>query len=290
MAEELRDWDIVSGVGITALGVAAARALEASRREPLVRDPFAADFVHAAESPVPMPTSLDEAPTDQPVWDFMALFMGLRSRFLDEYFADVQGSGLTQVVILASGLDTRAFRLPWDEGTTVYEIDQPRVLEFKDRVLAGRDARPGCERHVVPVDLRDDWRSALLETGFDPAQPTAWLAEGLMMYLPDDAADRLLTTVDELSAPESAIAVEYTHDMQSILADSSELSLANELGIDFSTLLPDVHLDPNARLAELGWAVADLTARELGERYERTLPADIESFVDKGHYLTARKA
>lgn len=294
MPNELQDWDIVSGVGITALGVAAARAVETSRADGLVRDPYAADFVRAARSSVPMPTRIEDADAEEIGWATMSQFMGLRSRFLDDYLRDSQvagdnDAGVRQVVILAAGLDSRAYRLPWTEGTTVYEVDQPRVLEFKDEVLADSGAEPACVRRAVHIDLRDDWATALRESGFDPKQPTAWLAEGLIMYLPSDAAERLLTTVHELSALGSTIAVEYMVGIHSVLADSTEASMSQEMGIDILSLISDEEYDPNARLRELGWTVEESTAAQLAERYGRTLDGEFAQFATNGRYLTARK-
>ncbi|HWD78188.1 MAG TPA: SAM-dependent methyltransferase, partial [Kribbella sp.] len=118
------------------------------------------------------------------------------------------GSGIGQVVILASGLDSRAYRLAWPAGTVVYELDQPGVIDFKTRTLADLGAEPTADRRVVAADLRDDWPSAMRAAGFDPAVPTAWSAEGLLGYLPPDAQDRLLDTITELSPPGSRLATE----------------------------------------------------------------------------------
>ena len=130
--------------------------------------------------------------------------MAVRTKFFDEFFIDATTSGIKQAVILASGLDARAYRLPWPDGTTVYEIDQPQVIEFKSRTLAELGAQPTAYRRTVAVDLRDDWPAALQAAGFDPGQPSAWSAEGLLGYLPPDAQDRLLDTITELSAPGAA--------------------------------------------------------------------------------------
>lgn len=295
MVYELRDWDVVSGVGITALGVAAARAVETSRSDALVRDPYAADFIHSAESPVPMPARAEDVTDDDDRWSLISIFLGLRSRFLDEYLlgscgTDEGSPGARQVVVLAAGLDSRAFRLSWPEDTTVYEVDQPRVLEFKDDVLARRGAEPGCTRRVVPIDLRDDWAEALRGSGFDPAVPTCWLAEGLMPYLPEDAAERLLSTVHELSAQGSTVAVEYLPGVLSALADSPAAAMSAGMGVDLASLLSDTDYDPNARLSELGWDVEEVTAAQLADRYGRTFgDEDVAALAGKGRYVTARK-
>ena len=212
MDPEPAGWDIVSGVGVTALGAAAMRAMEGHHAEPLVRDPYAAAFVEAAASQLPgrMAVTPEEAAADPEFpWSGMAHYVAVRSRFFDDFFAAAAGAGLRQAVILAAGLDTRAFRLDWMPGATVYEIDAPMVLAFKDSVLAGQGAAARCDRRTVTADLRADWPAAVREAGFDPAVPTAWLAEGLFPYLTDEAIDDLLGQVHELSAPGSRITADH---------------------------------------------------------------------------------
>ena len=148
------------------------------------------------------------APESTGAMSRMADNMAVRTKFFDEFFLDATKAGIKQVVILASGLDSRAYRLAWPAQTVVYEIDQPQVIEFKTRALAELGAEPTTERRVVAIDLRDDWPTALRTAGFDPSQPTAWSAEGLLGYLPPEAQDRLLDTITELSAPGSRLATE----------------------------------------------------------------------------------
>src|SRR5438067_10027595 len=286
MTEELRDWDIVSGVGITALAVAASRAIETSRPEPLARDPFAAAFVEAANPPEPMPTRVDAIPPGDRLWTQMSMSMALRSRFFDDYYADSWRSGVRQFVIVAAGLDCRAFRLDWPADAVIFEVDLPRVLEFKDRVLAGLGARAKCERHTVAADLRDDWPAALAAAGFDPARPTGWLAEGLMPYLPEDAAERLIDTVHRLSAPGSTIAIEHMDNPKSTLDDPRTRAIQEEYDVDLGMLFADVaHSDPEGQLAALGWQVTGAFAGELAERYGRSLEgAFAEEFAEKSRY------
>ena len=138
----------------------------------------------------------------------MRNYQAVRTHFFDAYFAAAAEAGIRQIVILASGLDSRAYRLEWPSGTVVFEIDQPKVLEYKAATLAAHGAQPSATRHEVAIDLRFDWPAALKAAGFDPAKPTAWLAEGLLMYLPSDAQDRLFEQVTALSAPGSRIAAE----------------------------------------------------------------------------------
>ncbi|MGW3992521.1 SAM-dependent methyltransferase [Amycolatopsis sp. NPDC004772] len=198
-------WDLASSVGATATMAAAARAM-ATRADPaLIDDRFAEPLVRAVGVDLLTRLASGEAAPGElvaPVWIDVAK---VRTKFYDEFFRE---AGLTQAVILASGLDSRAYRLPWPAGTVVYEIDRPEVLEFKTRTLAGLGAEPTADRRVVPADLREDWPAALRAAGFDPARPTAWSAEGLLGYLPPEAQDRLLDTITGLSAPGSRVATE----------------------------------------------------------------------------------
>jgi methyltransferase (TIGR00027 family) len=217
-------WDLASSVGATATMVAAARAMASKADDALIDDPFAeplvlavgVDFFTRLVTGELRPEDLD-SDSESVGMQRMTDNMAVRTKFFDEFFLDATGGGnsteatgggIRQAVILASGLDSRAYRLAWPAGTTVYEIDQPDVIEFKTRTLAELGAEPTAERRTVAMDLRYDWPSALIEEGFDPNQPTAWSAEGLLGYLPPDAQDRLLDTITELSAPGSRVAVE----------------------------------------------------------------------------------
>ncbi|OSC42149.1 class I SAM-dependent methyltransferase [Mycobacterium decipiens] len=210
-------WDIKTSVGTTAVMVAAARAVETERPDPLIRDPYAKLLVSNAGVGAILEALLDpsmvakvaaiDAETGAVV-QFMRSYQAVRTHFFDTYFADAVADGIRQVVILASGLDSRAYRLDWPAGTIVYEIDQPKVLAYKSATLAENGVTPSADRRAVPVDLRQDWPTALRDAGFDPAAPTAWLAEGLLMYLPADAQDRLFTQVGAVSVAGSRIAAE----------------------------------------------------------------------------------
>jgi len=264
------DWDIVTGVGITALGVAAGRAIETHRRGGLVADPYAEVFVRAAQPPLPMPTRPEEATDPEALWDSMATYLGVRSKFFDEYLASA--FAVQQVVLLAAGLDARAFRLDWPPHTTVYELDMPRVLDFKNQVLARQQARPRCERRTVACDLRGDWPSALREAGFGRTRPVAWLAEGLLFFLPDQAKEALLTGIHELSAPGSRIAAEHlTADVAALLRQPVFRDMASRFGFDLQKLWPaDQHLDPVGWLTDRGWAVTSERAVTIAGQYHRS--------------------
>ena len=220
-------WDLASSVGATATGVAVGRALASRAPKPLINDAFAEPLVRAVGVDFftrVVSGDLDPAEIDgDAFWGLsrMADMMAVRTKFFDEFFLTATNSGIRQAVILASGLDARGYRLPWPAGTTVYEIDQPQVIEFKTNTLAGLGAKPTAERRTVAIDLRLDWPGALRQAGFDPAQPTAWSAEGLLAFLPPDAQDRLLDNVTALSAPGSRLASENMSDtgMESRMRD-----------------------------------------------------------------------
>jgi methyltransferase (TIGR00027 family) len=208
-------WDLASSVGATATMVATTRALASQGPEPLLDDPFAAPLVRAVGF-APFVRILDGEVSleDDPLLNRKARTeqMAVRTRFFDQFFGSAADAGVRQAVILASGLDTRAYRLAWPAGTTVYEIDQPQVIEFKTSTLADLGATPSAELRTIAVDLRDDWPSALRAGGFDVDQPTAWSAEGLLPYLPSDAQDRLFDNITALSAPGSQLATEHVPD------------------------------------------------------------------------------
>jgi methyltransferase (TIGR00027 family) len=204
-------WDLASSVGATATAVAASRAMASQGPDPLLDDPWADPLVRAVgiDRFIQLVDGEIGPADDSPLSRrHMREQIAVRTRFFDDFFVQATGSGIRQAVILASGLDTRAYRLPWPAGTVVYEIDQPEVIEFKTRTLAGLGAEPTAVRRTVAIDLRDDWPSALTDAGLDPGQPTAWSAEGLLVYLPPDAQDRLFDNIVALSAPGSAIATE----------------------------------------------------------------------------------
>src|SRR5947209_12442865 len=201
-------WDLASSVGATATMVATSRAMASRGPEPLLDDPYAeplvravglAPFVRVLDGDVSLETDPllnRKTRTEQ---------MAVRTRFFDDFFTAAAASGIRQSVILASGLDTRGYRLPWGDGVVVYEIDQPAVIEFKTRTLADLGAAPTAELRTVAIDLREDWPAALRARGFDVSQPTAWSAEGLLPYLPGDAQDRLFDNITALSAPGSRL-------------------------------------------------------------------------------------
>ncbi len=283
-------WDLATSVGATATMVAAQRALAAAGPEPLIEDPFAAPLVRAVgidvytrlvDGKIPVEDDSEFDP------DRMAQGMAVRTRFYDKFFLDATNSGIRQAVIVAAGLDARAYRLPWPAGTVVYEIDMPEVIEFKSSTLSKLGAEPTAERRTVAVDLRDDWPAALQAAGFDPRAAAAWSAEGLVVYLPPEAQDALFDNITVLSIPGSQLACEFVPDT-GIFGDErwrSHHERMSELGfdIDFNDLVYHFersHIIEN--LAQHGWQVSPRTVAQMHADNGFTYPDDevAQAFAD----------
>jgi methyltransferase (TIGR00027 family) len=272
------------------------RALHATSAEPLVRDEYAKHFITASADPY-LTGLLDDPETSQCAAVFARLY-GVQTRFFDEFFLSASEGGIRQAVIVATGLDSRAYRLKWPSGITVFEIDQPKVLEFKVHVLAGQAAKPTAHRKDVAADLRDDWSIPLRAAGFDPHKPTAWSVEGLLPYLTGDAQDSLFTRIDHLSASGSRIAIgalgsRLNQDQLSALeATHPGLDLPGD--VEFSALTYDDEdkTKPAEWLAEYGWAVDPVrTTLELQAGYGR-IPPDADVQIDsilRSEYITATR-
>jgi methyltransferase (TIGR00027 family) len=264
--------------------VAAARAVATRADRPLIDDPYAEPLVRAVGvdlltrlatgqvNPNELNDVHDGATGSTGAMSRMADNMAVRTKFFDEFFLEATKAGIKQVVILASGLDSRAYRLAWPAGTVVYEVDQPQVIEFKTRTLAELGAAPTADRRVVAVDLRDDWPTALRTAGFDPAQPTAWSAEGLLGYLPPEAQDRLLDTITELSAPGSRLATESAPNpepgdeekMKERMQSISERWRAHGFDLDMAGLVYFGDRNEAAPyLTDHGWLLNKISIREL---------------------------
>ncbi|ORA13415.1 SAM-dependent methyltransferase [Mycobacterium arosiense] len=213
-------WDLATSVGATATMVAAARAIATNADNPLIEDRFAEPLVRAVGvdfftrwiSSDLVAADVDDQESGWKL-EHMPAAMAARTRFFDSFFRDATQAGIRQAVILASGLDARAYRLPWPADMTVFEIDQPQVIEFKAATLATLGAAPTAQLRTVAVDLRNDWPKALVDAGFDKSRPTAWIAEGLLGYLPPEAQDRLLDNITALSADGSRLACEAIPDI-----------------------------------------------------------------------------
>ncbi|OBF43671.1 SAM-dependent methyltransferase [Mycobacterium sp. 852002-50816_SCH5313054-b] len=289
-------WAITELVGATALGVAAARAAETAGPDPLIRDEFAHTLVSSAGPAWARLTDPELAWLDGDKHGQRAHRLGIdyqavRTHFFDEYFENAARAGIRQVVILAAGLDSRAYRLKWPPGTAVYEIDQPKVLEYKTGILEQRGAAPTASRRPVPIDLRNDWPAVLAAAGFDRAMPTAWLAEGLLPYLPSEAQDRLFELVTALSAPGSRIAVE-AFGTNSRSNSQRWLRMRERLGLDVNVEALTYHepdrTDAVQWLSDHGWHVECVNNREEMARLGRAVPEDLSDEAVRSTLLRAR--
>jgi methyltransferase (TIGR00027 family) len=277
-------WDLASSVGATATLVAAGRAMATRDPRALINDPFAEPLVRAVGldffvKMIDGDLDLALLPNSSPErMQAIVDGMGLRTKYFDEYLLDSAASGVRQVVILASGLDARAYRLNWPAGTVVYEIDQPQVIEFKSRTLADLGAEPTATRRTVAIDLRGDWPAALRDAGLDTDAPTAWLAEGLLIYLPPEAQDRLFDNITALSAPGSTVATEYVPGIVDFDADKArEMSAPlREQGIDIdmpSLIYAGQRSHVVEYLRDKSWDVTDTTRADLFLSNGRDIPA-----------------
>jgi methyltransferase (TIGR00027 family) len=272
-------WNLATSVGATATMVAAARAIATKADNPLIEDRFAEPLVRAVG--VDFFTrwasgEIDAADVDydESSWKLQHMpdTMAARTRFFDEFFRDATKDGIRQAVILASGLDARAYRLAWPADMTVFEIDQPEVIEFKTSTLAGLGAAPQTDLRTVAIDLRQDWPTALLDAGLDKSRPTAWIAEGLFGYLPPAAQDALLENITALSAPGSRFACEAVPARPEIDKEQARETMRKAsakwrehgLELDFTELgFQGERNDAAAHLQDLGWRTVGTPMRQL---------------------------
>jgi methyltransferase (TIGR00027 family) len=304
-------WEITESVGATALGVAGARAMETESENPLISDPFARVFLNAAGDGLWNMFGISELPPEVVKAEpDVALrmrarvdYMASRTAFFDGFFLDAANTGVRQVVILAAGLDSRAWRLPWPDGTTVYELDQPKVLEFKTSTLRDHGAQPTCHRVGVPVDLRHDWPAALRRAGFEAAAPSAWSAEGLLPFLPAVAQDLLFERVQALTVSGSRIAVEAPgadfnspdgrERVRSQMQRYREV-VAKAAGREVPDFQDLWYFEDRTDVAEWlrgrGWDVSATPAEELMARYGRSAPEGLEDGAPRSVFVCAARS
>jgi methyltransferase (TIGR00027 family) len=297
-------WDITESVGATALGVAAARAAETARPDSLIRDEYAYLLTASASPAWAQMASGDDGwlgddDNARRLHEMARNYQAVRTHYFDGYFNAAVRTGIRQIVILAAGLDSRAYRLDWPAGTTVFEIDQPKVLGYKTSTLDAHGAVAKARRVAVAVDLRDDWPAALIAAGFVPAQPTAWLAEGLLPYLPGDAQDRLFDLVTAHSAAGSRIAVEafnmhpsqYSAEKRAARRERTA-QLRDRLGLDLDvdTLMytDEMRSDAAEWLAGHGWRVDAVPSSEEMARLGRPPTQDLADEAMDSVFLHAR--
>ncbi|AEV71857.1 methyltransferase, putative, TIGR00027 family [Mycolicibacterium rhodesiae NBB3] len=284
-------WDITEGVGATALGVAWARAQEANSGCPLFKDTYAQRFIDAATA------RGWQLPPSHMVERIRAIsnYAASRTKWFDNFFTTAGANGVVQAVILAAGLDARAWRLPWAHDSVVYEIDQPKVLAFKAQTLT--DDSPAARYIAVPIDLRQDWPKALCDAGFDTQEPTAWAAEGLLPYLPAEGQDLLFDRIHALSAPGSRIGVESFgnkfFDPEYLANRRAQLRQMREAAGDDATDAVDVqdlwYIEDRTDVADWlmrhGWRVSTEDAQTLMERFGRPPTAATEDTTPRTTFV-----
>lgn len=255
----------LSGVGVTAALIAAGRAVESDRPDRLFNDPWAQRFVRESGFDVQGHWSPEQVRAGgRQGWFLVSI--PVRTRFLDDFLTAAVGRGCRQVALLGAGLDTRALRMDWPGAVRFYELDTDSVLSFKGTVLA--DARPArAERVEVRVDLSGDWPAALRSAGFAPAEPTAWIVEGLLQYLDEPDVDTLMASIARLSAPGSELGMSLAPPRERLAAPPP-----CEGTPDFRVLWkwgpPD---DVAGWLADYGWTARVVTMAEQAHAYGRAL-------------------
>ncbi|OBG22329.1 class I SAM-dependent methyltransferase [Mycobacterium sp. 852002-51057_SCH5723018] len=280
-------WDLASSVGATATMVAAARAVASAETDAIINDPYAAPLVRAVglEFFIRLMDG-DVLPEDEAGGErdlrLETDSIAVRTRFFDDFFLNAARDGIHQSVILAAGLDARAYRLAWPPGSVVYEVDQPKVVEFKTTAMSNLGATPTADRRTVAIDLRDDWPEALRRSGFDATQPTSWSAEGLLMYLPPEAQDRLFDNITELSAPGSKLATEYHGDSGRTMSERAKQFNQRWANLGCDIDLSGLFFDGDRSnvvdyLGDRGWQVTTRPRREFFTDYGRVFPDDDES-------------
>jgi methyltransferase (TIGR00027 family) len=279
---EQDSWDLASSVGVTATMVAAARALASAEPHPIINDPFAAPLVRAVGLEffirlVDGELDLSGVGKGEQDRQLETDSIAVRTRFFDEFFLDAGSNGIRQSVILAAGLDARPYRLPWPSASVVYEVDQPKVIEFKNNAMSALSASPTADRRTVSIDLRGDWPAALRRSGFDPTKPTAWSAEGLLMYLPPAAQDQLFDNITALSAPGSRLATEYHPPSETTMTERAQQMNDRWANLGCDIDLSGLFIDGERSnvvdyLTTQGWQVSTRPRRELFADYGRVFP------------------
>lgn len=263
----------------TAYWTASVRAAEHARDDRLVDDPWAEALAGEVGAAWIATRTAD--------WIVPIV---LRTRYFDDCLKRVvTEENIHQVVLMAAGLDTRAYRLAWPEKTHLFELDQPAILDYKARILANAQAQPTCRRTAIGVDLASPWKAKLLEVGFDDEAPTAWLLEGFLFYLPNEVLAHILDTVIAFAAPGSWMGFDIinstmlTHPLTKGWIEMQAASGAPWIGtLD----------DPGGYLAARGWAASLTQAGQPDASYGRwphpVLPTMMPN-VPHNWFVTARK-
>jgi methyltransferase (TIGR00027 family) len=249
----------LSVLGTTALSVAACRATESTRIDAWFHDELAQHVLAAAIAPPAVSRGLER-------------WVAVRTRFLDELVVDAVAQGIRQVVIVGAGLDARAYRLALPRDLTVFEIDHAEVLVLKQQLVDELELMSECRRRVVVADLvTDDWLQPLTDTGWDPSQPTVWVAEGLLVYLNHDERTQLLRQLSSAS------------DIGSVLGATLSTRTDN---LAHPLWHPAAAADPVDWLAGCGWRATIQTMAEASAAFGRPIPPPFDTST-KGRLVRA---
>lgn len=285
---------VVEGVGLTALMTAAARAVESNRGDPLFRDPLAEHFVRAVIPPLRFPLRIEDVSQgdEDSVWGRGGRYLALRTRVFDDFIQRAVDDGVCQVVMLGAGLDTRAFRLSWGPGHTVYEVDRPAVHAFKREVLTGAGATASVRHVYVPADREEDWPACLRAAGFDPDRPTVWTAEAVLPYLSGYVEHGLVSAIAALSVPGSRIGYDTIVDRKAetvrrspVVADTGE-----KVGVALGDLFDSGARPDSARtLHDAGWRMSVRTPFDFTPAYGRGPRPGIQDTVAHARWITGER-
>jgi methyltransferase (TIGR00027 family) len=275
-------------VGLTSRWIAASRALETESQSPLFHDPFArtlsGDAGFAMLAAMRAAPGITDAKGPEP-------YLSIRTRFLDDAIVGAAREGaITQAVILAAGMDARAFRLDWPRGLTLFEVDRDDVFDHKEAVLSGLNARPTCDRRIVRADLSQQWTEALIAAGFDPSRPTAILTEGLLMYLDEQVVVDLFASLGALACEGSWIGMDIINT--EVLTSPYMAKYLKKLA-DFGCPWRFGVRDPIEFLAERGWRGVAVVPGEPEANYGRwpfpVMPRNVPG-IPRTFLVTARRA
>src|SRR5207249_5178463 len=138
--------------------------------------------------------------------------------------------GAAQVVILGAGFDTRAYRFAdLLRNKKVFEVDYRSTQEVKKRRLAEASIPTPAHVHFAEIDFKKDvLRDVLGNAGYQPADKTFFIWEGVSMYLTEDAVHETLRTISRYSAPGSSLVMDFAgRAMIELLQNFPELSQHN---------------------------------------------------------------
>ncbi len=267
-------------IGATALWAAAVRAAESSREDRLFDDPWAVALASKEGQ-----EWLAGRPADS------TLVMTLRTRYFDDFLLRVSGQdGLRQILILAAGLDMRAFRLDWPKETRLFELDQADIFDYKEQSLSFLGAQATCDRQVVRVDLTQPWSKELVANGFDSREPSCWLLEGFLFYLPNESITQIIEQITDLAAPGSWLGFDINNsDMMTSPWTKAWVDMQAQMGAPWVGTMDD----PEGFLGERGWQVTLTQAGQPDANYGRwALPIIPTRAANMPHnwFVTAKKA